>query len=129
VEFCLALPPEFKLRNGLNRWILRESMRDLLPEEIRRRAGKADFRPNFRESLQRSGDALRDVVFRRSRVLDGWIDRRLLLKAYEKVERGSPHTGDLWAAVTLTLWMEKGVDAEVDLVVESHSKGGSENAE
>lgn len=34
LEFCYALPMEFKLRGGVEKWVLREAFRDSLPEYI-----------------------------------------------------------------------------------------------
>lgn len=33
-EYALKIPPEFKIKNGIEKWILRESVRDILPEKI-----------------------------------------------------------------------------------------------
>ena len=43
IEFCCSLPEDAKLRGSTNRWIHREAMRGLLPEEVRLRETKATF--------------------------------------------------------------------------------------
>lgn len=46
VEFALRLPPELRARPHAHRWVLREAMRDILPDKVRTRVGKpgtADF--------------------------------------------------------------------------------------
>jgi len=43
VEFVFSLPDRFKLRNGWTKYILRESMKDLLPEKIAWRVGKVGY--------------------------------------------------------------------------------------
>lgn len=43
VEFCLGLPDEFKLAEGWTKRILRDAMRDRLPESIRMRVDKIGF--------------------------------------------------------------------------------------
>ncbi len=43
VEFVLSLPNEFRIRRGMSKWILREAMRGLVPEEICRSPGKRAF--------------------------------------------------------------------------------------
>jgi asparagine synthase (glutamine-hydrolysing) len=40
VEFALRLPPELRARPHAHRWVLREAMRGILPDNIRRRVGK-----------------------------------------------------------------------------------------
>ena len=43
VEFCLGLPEQFKIRTGIRKYILRESMRDHLPQKITSRFNKLGF--------------------------------------------------------------------------------------
>ena len=43
VEFCLGLPEEFKLSDGWTKRVLREGMRDRLPERVRLRRDKLGF--------------------------------------------------------------------------------------
>lgn len=41
-EYALKIPPQFKINNGIEKWILRQSARDVLPEKILNR-GKEKF--------------------------------------------------------------------------------------
>ena len=43
LAFLMAIPGEIQNRNGAPRALLREAMRGILPEQVRRRPGKADF--------------------------------------------------------------------------------------
>lgn len=43
VEFCLALPDNWKINNGVNKFILRKSMENKLPKEILARKDKCAF--------------------------------------------------------------------------------------
>ncbi len=43
VEFVLSLPPDYKIRHGLTKYILREAIQDILPEKIRMRVDKLGF--------------------------------------------------------------------------------------
>ncbi len=45
VEFVFSLPPHFKIRNGWTKWILRETMKQQLPQEIVWRKDKTGFEP------------------------------------------------------------------------------------
>ena len=47
VEFCLGVPIEQKFRNGWPRYLLRESMKGILPEKIRTRLSKGNLGVNF----------------------------------------------------------------------------------
>jgi asparagine synthase (glutamine-hydrolysing) len=45
VEFIFSLPANFKIRNGWTKWLLRETMKDKLPDEIVWRKIKIGFEP------------------------------------------------------------------------------------
>ncbi len=55
IEFCLALPAEQKLHNGLNRYIMRKGLETIVPEEIRKRKDKTDFSPSMRKAFLDTG--------------------------------------------------------------------------
>ncbi|GGB75812.1 hypothetical protein GCM10010833_33810 [Blastomonas aquatica] len=58
VEFCLALPVHFKVRNGWTRFILREATRGVLPEPVRLRRDKSNLGFNLAVSLKGERDRL-----------------------------------------------------------------------
>jgi asparagine synthase (glutamine-hydrolysing) len=45
VEFVFSLPAHFKIREGWTKWLLRQSMEDVLPDEIVYRRDKIGFEP------------------------------------------------------------------------------------
>jgi asparagine synthase (glutamine-hydrolysing) len=45
VEFGFSLPPEFKIRNGWTKWLLRKTSEKYLPKEISWRKDKVGFEP------------------------------------------------------------------------------------
>jgi asparagine synthase (glutamine-hydrolysing) len=45
VEFVFSLPPHFKIRNGWTKWLLRDTMKDKLPQNIVWRKDKVGFEP------------------------------------------------------------------------------------
>jgi asparagine synthase (glutamine-hydrolysing) len=45
VEFVFSLPSNYKIRNGRTKWILRETMKNKLPESIVWRKDKVGFEP------------------------------------------------------------------------------------
>ena len=47
-EFCVALPPEWQMRDGWNKYVLREAMRGRIPESVRARRVKFGFPTSVR---------------------------------------------------------------------------------
>lgn len=48
VAFCFSLPPHMKIRDGVGKWLLRESMKGLMPEHIRTAPKRGDTTPQRR---------------------------------------------------------------------------------
>jgi len=54
VEFVFTLPSHFKIREGWTKWILRQSMKQQLPEDIVWRKDKVGFEPPQKKWMQNS---------------------------------------------------------------------------
>ncbi len=94
VEFCVSLPPEVKLRLSWTRWILRRSMRGILPPEIQWRRDKTNFSPSINHGMLTAHRDLLDSV-----VLGGvgdviapYVDRAALRETYAKLLASQPYT-------------------------------------
>jgi asparagine synthase (glutamine-hydrolysing) len=63
-EFCLALPFEQQIRDGWDRRLLRESMRGLLPDEVRLRVTRGFPQPSFQRHFAEAEPTLRTELDR-----------------------------------------------------------------
>lgn len=79
VEFIFSLPSSFKIRNGFTKWILRESMKEQLPESIVWRKDKTGFEtpqalwmqlPDVQDYAQEAKRTLVNKGFLKPSVLD-----------------------------------------------------------
>ena len=52
LEFCLAAPLEFKVKNGYKRYMVRAGLNGLLPPEIQWRNTKGAFSPDYQQRYQ-----------------------------------------------------------------------------
>jgi asparagine synthase (glutamine-hydrolysing) len=102
LEYCVGLPPEYKMRNGWTRYILREGLGDTLPPRIQRRTSKGRLRANFvRNLLEKESNAI-------DRLLDGkdaeriapYIDISVLRKARDRADAEL-----LWSGLQLAAWL------------------------
>jgi asparagine synthase (glutamine-hydrolysing) len=73
VEFIFSLPAHFKIRNGISKWILRQSMQDYLPGAIAWRKDKTGFEPPQQQWMQ--NPALQERVRNAKRLL---VERDIL---------------------------------------------------
>ncbi len=110
VEFCLALPPEQKLRRGWTRMVVRRALAGSLPEEIRWRIRKTNLGPNFdRGLLMFDRKLLEEVVLKNSQVIERYVDVDALHRMYyQHVFQGVVDNSHLvFAAVVLGLWLRR----------------------
>ena len=75
VEYALKIPTQYKLKDGIEKWILRKAFADLLPSQVLNRP-KAKFWEGggFENTLAKyANDQISDVDFAEERVLsNGW---------------------------------------------------------
>lgn len=109
IEFCLALPPEQKLRRGVPRFILRNALTGILPPEVQWRGKKADISPSFLYGMRRYGRPLLEAFPGEGETVAGqFVDldwyRGLARGVLDGTERGEGVVY-LWRALTLTRWL------------------------
>ena len=108
VEFAVNCPPEFKLRDGWSKWLLRSALKGTLPDKIRLRKTKLGFDAPVAEWMRygmRNGH--RDLWDTPHLKMERFLDKRNFSKECEKFLRGNS-TGlpadSLFRAVSLELW-------------------------
>ena len=110
VEFCLGLPPEFKIRKGHTRWILREAMAGLLPKEVQWRRDKSNLGHGFKHCLRKHGlDTLTKAEASASKWVKAYACPRHLNEARRRfhLEGGDEETLFLWQVANLAIWLER----------------------
>jgi asparagine synthase (glutamine-hydrolysing) len=106
VEMALALPMDLLLRPGTTKWVLRQAMRGILPEEVRVRPGKGGPDARMVWSLRREETRLREMLRDPLVAQLGWVDRDGLLAAFEHVKAGgTTGRGALDATLALETWL------------------------
>jgi asparagine synthase (glutamine-hydrolysing) len=110
-EHVARIPFEHKLRGGVGKWILRESLRGLLPESILARP-KHGFGVPLERWFEGGFDRLtREVLLDPRARRRGWLDPRALERLVTRPGSPGPHrTRRLWALVCLELWAQTYVD-------------------
>lgn len=100
VEFVFSLPSHFKIREGWTKWILRQSMEGLLPEEIVYRRDKTGFEPPQRTWMQ--DPTLQEYIYeaRKRLVKTGILNQRVLQKKIQPQEAHAAENHDWRYLVT-----------------------------
>lgn len=96
VEYALRIPVEYKLRDGVEKWILRKAVDGLLPVRVLRRTKSKFWQGTGLGDLlaRHAEEQIDDAAFRRERVLaNGWLIRSKEELLYYRHFR--EHFGDL----------------------------------
>jgi asparagine synthase (glutamine-hydrolysing) len=112
VELMFAVPGSLKIRDGVTKWLLRQAMRDVLPEATRMRVKKTGWNAPAHVWFSGRGlDAVRDLVrsrrFRERGLYDAVVVERLLDEHQAIVDSGVPrenHMMFLWQLVNVDAW-------------------------
>ena len=102
VDFAFKLPPEYLVQNGWHKWILRNAVKDILPEKILWRKTKMGFPFPYGEWLIAS----KRVVKSNLKDIDcPYINYDKLTNNYEMLADRLPR--HLWRIISLGLWWRR----------------------
>ena len=113
VEKTLALPSNYILKNGVSKYILRESVKDILPKKIYNRHDKKGFTTPtdewFRTKYFQS--YICDLINSNSFKNRGYFNAKDCIQKYEKHLKGEVDlSNDIWKWINLELWFQKFID-------------------
>jgi asparagine synthase (glutamine-hydrolysing) len=112
VEFTAKMPTRMKLRGRETKWILREAMRGILPEEILTRS-KMGFpvpigswlRNEFRQIVQ-------EYVLSERALSRGLFNADFVREIVRGHNAGEKHDERLWFLVNFEMWQRRFLDGE-----------------
>lgn len=108
VDFCIRLPDDFYVRNGWQKWVLREAAGKTIPQSIRWRADKVGYAAPLDNWLR---SELRDWGY--DRVMDprladvpGYDKQGIAKQWYEHQSGAANHSWALWRWISLAEWFD-----------------------
>ena len=112
VEFTAKMPDTMKLRGGTTKYVLRESMKGVLPEKIltRRKMGfpvpiGSWFRGRFKSVIQ-------EYVLSERALSRGIFAPEFVRNLVSLHQAGEDHSERLWSLVNFEMWLRRFFDAE-----------------
>ena len=110
VDLCTSLPSEMKLKNGISRYILRESFKDEIPKEIYNRHSKANLTLNFLEKINKKDlKMIQNEINNPHSHIKKYIDQEILENEFEilKTKKMSERTSmNIWNYVLTNRWLK-----------------------
>jgi asparagine synthase (glutamine-hydrolysing) len=109
VEFLFSLPPSQKLRQGTTKVILRNSMKGILPEKVRRRMDKMGFvTPEALWFRTAAREKAWEIINSKSFEERGYFNTREIRRAFGEHIEGRRDLGFApWRWINLELWMRQ----------------------
>lgn len=109
VEFLFSLPPSQKLRQGTTKVILRNSMKGILPEKVRRRMDKMGFvTPEALWFRTTAREKAWEILTSKSFEERGYFNVKEIQRAFEEHVVGRRDLGFTpWRWINLELWMRQ----------------------
>ncbi len=110
VEQTLSLPNDNYIKKGLTKYILRESMKSILPKKLRLRYDKIGFETPedkwFRE--EKFQDMIKEILDEPNPKLEKYIDIERAKEMYQKHLNGEINCSrDIWKWINLNLWLDR----------------------
>ncbi len=128
IELVLSLPPELAFDPAVSRPLLRESVRGLIPDEVRLRPTKSSFDALFHEALAgRDLPSARSLLLARDAEVNAFVDRERMRT--ELFTAGPPETFgarqswalDVWRLLTTEIWLRAQAGRPVEAIHEVDS--------
>ncbi len=111
VEFVFSLPSNFIIRNGWNKWLMRQALKDLLPAKIVNRRWKVGFSTPEVSWLRHSADKIREIFNSPSFNARPYFNHAKIREEFEKFVRGEIDDSMVfWRIINLELWLKIFID-------------------
>ncbi len=114
VEFTAKMPREMKIRGGTSKWILREAMKGILPDEILNRP-KMGFPVPVGNWFRGEYKHVVDEYILGKRATDrGIFDAEFVLSLVASHNAGENHDERIWSLVNFEMWQRRFFDGQND---------------
>lgn len=113
VEYCAKLPYQQKIRDGFTKHLLRQSLKGILPEEIRNRTDKKGFTGPVQQWLSEDKGYIMDILQSDSFSQRRYFNHDEVLSEYQNFcngRKGNFFFSVVWSWINLELWMREFID-------------------
>lgn len=110
VEFLLQVPVEHFYAGGIQRGLIRESMKGILPEMVRTRKDKGDYSPGFYDIINQDIPKFKSLLSNISikQYFDGVIDLKLIDLYYNELLNSKNNVTfmpNYWMYIYINIWI------------------------
>lgn len=117
VDFILSLEPEFRIKNGWNKWIMREALRGLLPEKIRTRRKKVGFTTPEISWMRKSAKEIKTIFESESFKKRSYFNQKSIKESFELYLNGKTNDSLVfWRLINLEFWFRIFIDEQQNTI-------------
>lgn len=111
VEFVVSLPSNYKIRNGWTKWIMRQALKDILPEKILKRKWKVGFTTPEISWMRKSKSEIEKIFTSPSFNSRPYFNPQEIRKRFEEFASGqNDESMVFWRIINVELWLRKYID-------------------
>lgn len=105
MECIYAMPFDYKLRNGVTKAVLRDSLKGVLPDKVRTRYSKLGFATPGDQWINNNYEKYRDELYSAAMELSDLVDVDRVMKWFES-QKGQIKRGDntAWRIICAGRW-------------------------
>lgn len=107
VEFTLSMPSNMKIRNGITKYLLRESMTGVLPEDVRKRQDKLGFTTDTDKWMTvDKPKQFRGLLVQAIERSSDLISSDVLIEFDRACSERKPVPGHVWRIICFGIWLD-----------------------
>jgi asparagine synthase (glutamine-hydrolysing) len=107
IELVYSLPSDYKVNKGVTKFILRESLKELIPKKILNRYDKLGFATPQERWFNENQILMRKEIEDASNVLKFYIDKKEILNLYDHSNHTrNKHLNLFWRIICLNHWVK-----------------------
>lgn len=105
VESCFSMPTSQRIHDGWTKWVLRQAMEGVLPEQVRWRRSKLGFATPERRWLQEGARWIRQF-FNHGEILSApYLHAKAIRRLQSLPDNGLVNIPGLWRMMNLEMWL------------------------
>jgi len=113
IEYVFSLPANQRIKNGWTKYVLRNAMRNVLPEEIRTRRDKIGFATPEKKWLIENKEKINEILKSQSFMRRKYFDQKEVMRRFNEFFNGREHdTSVFWKIICLEIWLRVFVDQD-----------------
>ncbi len=105
IETVFSIPSVYKIHQGYSKWLLRESLKDILPRKVYQRKDKIGFSTPEYQWLAPRKEEIKKLVCDQ---LHDYLDIEKVSKKWDSIFKSQPKLGitPIWRLINLALWLD-----------------------